>query len=132
MSCVKPCAPAGETAWGLPPDSTCTTAASRAASRRWRWAACSMSERNFSTRACVLPRDVSPDALVPAAELPPCVETADNGALCIPIARSRAIVPSSTPGLVLGLFRLRGFLQQETYQIAVLAERATERRTIKA
>src|SRR5206468_12467596 len=60
--------------------------------------------------ACVLSRDVSPDALVPVAESPPCVETAGNGALCIPSTRSRAIVPSSTPGLVLGLFRHLGFL----------------------
>src|SRR4029453_2164248 len=82
-----------------------------------------MRERNFSTRVCVLSRDVSPDALVPAAELPPCVVTADNGALCIPSTRSRAIAPSSIPGHIIGLFRSRGFLRARNIPDGHLVDR---------
>src|SRR5215217_6412621 len=86
-----------------------------------------MRERNFSTRACVLSRDVSLDALAPVTGIPPCVEAAGNGALCIPSTRSRAIVLSSAPDLVLGLGRYPGFLSARNIPDSRLAYRRRAR-----
>src|SRR6266446_2395341 len=66
-----------------------------------------MRERNPSTWVCVLSRDASPDALVAVAASPPRSEAACNGVPCILITRSRAIVLSSAPDLVLGLHYFR-------------------------